>query len=52
MESITPMELDTLKYQVENGLTLDRELVAKLLQFYKENEKDLCEDCPFESECG
>lgn len=38
MVKITPMERDTLKFQLENGVPLDRELVAKAIAPYYKNE--------------
>ena len=37
MPELTPIELDTLKFQLENGLPLDRNLVTALLYpFYEQ----------------
>ena len=38
MPELTPIQLDTLKFQLENGLPLDRELVAVCIRPYYENE--------------
>lgn len=38
MVKITAMERDTLKFQLENGLPLDRELVAVCIRPYYKNE--------------
>ena len=36
MPDLTPIQLDTLKFQLENGLPLDRNLVTALLYpFYE-----------------